>query len=271
MLGAVRLAKGCFAARGSLSNCGSYGGFSFGAPTGRLLPPFAYFGPTKLCVIHISHSTAIKLQVCLLLFPFYKRGTNVLFLSQKEKGTKKKLASVPLERYRAWELYPANPDKPLRKSLRCAQNSLLAETVGTVSDAVGYSGSFDLVEAFLLVRRRDGYSPPFAYFSPTKFGRERRSATAVKAHWGLNKSAGISATPSAKKPSDALGSRKEQINVRNRPQRFRQAISAERSEGYRAEFYLALPLRSELPHKQALKRHACQLLFVTCSFGERKS
>ena len=64
---------------------------------------------------------------------------------------------MPLERCRVWALYPVNPDKPLRKSLRYAQNSLLAETAGAVSDAVGYSGSFDLMEAFLLVRRQDGY------------------------------------------------------------------------------------------------------------------
>ena len=156
----------------------------------------------------------------------------------------------------------------LRGSPRYARNYPLGERVFRRSWFFGLLGSYG---SFSYGAPTERLLPPFAYFSPTELCGERCTATAVKAHWGLNKSAGISATPSAKKPSDALGSRKEQINVRNRPQRFRQAISAERSEGYRAEFYLALPLRSELPHEQALKRHACQLLFVTFSFWERKS
>ena len=180
-----------------------------------------------------------------------KRSTFSLF---ERKSCKKKQTNVPLDCLCVWALHTANPDKPLRKSLRCAQNSLLAETAGAVSDAVGYSGSFDLVEAFLLVRRRNGYSSHSPILVPP--------STAVKAYWRLNKPAGISIAPSAKKPSDALGSRKEQINVRTPPE-------GSASELVRAELYLALPIRYFHTHRHSTCKVA-NFFLVLFLFGKEK-
>ena len=124
-------------------------------------------------------------------------------------------------------LYAAKPGGLFAEACAGAELSACRKR-GGFRMPLGSLGDFDRMEAFLLVRRRDYTSPQ----EPILFPRSLYGSSVircsmgfcVKAHWGLNKMAGILVVPSAH-PREAKGFHPHFITTKNHERRnsFRRA------------------------------------------------
>ena len=127
-----------------------------------------------------------------------EKGKRYTFSFPKRKSTKKKLANLRFDRRCVWDSYTAKPTRLCAKA-QCWSIVTIRLAKGYFA-ARGSLDDFDHMEAFLLVRRGNCFSPKSLFdslgvYTKNPFIVVLRDFIA-KAYWGLNKTVGRLAVPS---------------------------------------------------------------------------